>query len=132
MYIYRYGFFFLTARSNGGSWHRRRRRTKVEVDTYARNLIHIYSTCIYTPKQDRQRQRSRGNSDGEVVTYERNIYLSMNICTWYVDMKMSPFYTDTHFKTTLPKNDRWVRSEKLKVNKLVIVQHCRKRARRTK
>ena len=47
-------------------------------------------------------------------------------------MKMSPFYTDTHFKTTLPKNDRWVRSEKLKVNKLVVVQQCRKRARRTK
>ena len=32
----------------------------------------------------------------------------------YVDMKMSPIYTDIHFKTTLPKNDRGVRSENMK------------------
>ena len=81
---------FFSVRSKGGSWHRRRRRTMAEVVTYARNLIHIYSTSIYTPEQDRRRQRSRGNSDGEVVTYERG--------TWYIfigehvydDTKISP------------------------------------------
>ena len=45
---------------------------------------------------------------------------------------MSPIYTDIHFKTTLPKNDRGVRSEKFIVHKLSIVEHYRKRARRTK
>ena len=48
----------------------------------------------------------------------------------YGDMEMSPIYTDIHIKTTPSKNDRGVRSEKEKVNRLVIVY--RRRARSTK
>ena len=34
----------------------------------------------------------------------------------YGDMEMSPIYTDIHFKTTPPRNDRGLRSEKEKIN----------------